>query len=320
MGARGSSVHADDPLPDDIGVLPGGAVDVDSDAHVPVHGDTELVGTDLDGTLLSSELAVGARSLAALPRLSRAGVEVVYVTGRPPRWMPPVVEQTAQAGVAVCANGALIVDLAEQRLLRSATIAPDLAATVAHRLRELVPGISFALERLDDDAETQRSLRAMTTVGFEPAYEPAWARSRGAEQADILTLISRGRPVKILAAAPQDSEHDSDSLLTLAAGEFAGALHITHSGTRTVLIEIMSGTVDKGVGFSHVARMRGIDLARTVAAGDMPNDVPLLRAAGTGYAVANAHPAARAAADHLIPSNDADGVGLLLESLLSARS
>ena len=49
----------------------------------------------------------------------------------------------------------------------------------------------------------------------------------------------------------------------------------------------------------------------------MPNDIPMLRAAGTGYAVANAHPAARAAARHVLPSNDEDGVGQLLEALLA---
>jgi hydroxymethylpyrimidine pyrophosphatase-like HAD family hydrolase len=51
----------------------------------------------------------------------------------------------------------------------------------------------------------------------------------------------------------------------------------------------------------------------------MPNDIALIRAAGTGYAVANAHPAARAAADHILPSNADDGVGRLLEAILAAH-
>lgn len=308
-----------DPLPDDIGVVPGGHVEVPPGAAIPVPGDVAMIGSDLDGTLLSSDLTVGRRSAAALPKLRDAGIEFVYVTGRPPRWLRPVVDQTNHAGVAVCANGALVVDLAEQRLLRSATIDRDLAATVARRLRDLVPGVSFALERLADDAECSRSLDSLTTVGVEPAYAALWARQPEVDSADILTLIDRGRPVKILAAAPADSPHSSDSLLAVAEAEFAGALHITHSGTRTVLIEIMAGSIDKGVGFLDVAAMRGIDPDRTVAVGDMPNDVALIRAAGTGYAVANAHPVARAAADHLLPSNNDDGVGLLLEAILAAR-
>ncbi len=99
---------------------------------------------------------------------------------------------------------------------------------------------------------------------------------------------------------------------------FADRLHVTHSGARGSLIEIMDGSVDKGVGFREVATALGVELASTAAVGDMPNDIPMLRAAGTGYAVANAHPAARAAARHVLPSNEEDGVGQLLEALLAS--
>jgi HAD superfamily hydrolase (TIGR01484 family) len=308
------------PLPDDIGVRPGGRVDIDLDAPIPVPADVALVGSDLDGTLLSSALRVGTRSLGAIPRLASAGVGFVYVTGRPPRWLRPILAQTGHAGIAVCANGALVVDLAEERLVRRTAIPGGLAEDVVHRLRELVPGITFALERLIDGADHAHSLDEITIVGFEPGYDPPWARRPDVESGDVLDLIRRGEPVKILAAPPAGLGHDSDSLLALAEQEFAGALHITHSGTRDVLIEIMSGEIDKGVGFLEVAEMRGIDPRRTAAAGDMPNDVALIRAAGTGYAVANAHPAALAAADAVLPSNDDDGVGRLLEAILAART
>jgi hypothetical protein len=53
-----------------------------------------------------------------------------------------------------------------------------------------------------------------------------------------------------------------------------------------------------------------------VAIGDMPNDVPMLQWAGRSFAVANAHAAARAAADDVVGSNDDDAVAALIESLL----
>jgi hypothetical protein len=308
-----------DLLPDDIGVRSETLVAVDLDAPIPVPADVRLVGSDLDGTLLSSTLDVGARAVAAIPRLAERGIGFVYVTGRPPRWMRPVVAQTGHHGMAVCANGALLVDLAEERLLRRTAIPVPLAEAVALRLRELVPGITFAVERLLAGADSVRDLGMLTVVGFEPRYDPPWATRPGVESGDFLDLIGRGEPVKILAAPPPGTGHDSDSLVALAESEFADALHITHSGTKEVLIEIMAGEVDKGVAFLELAELLGVDPERTAAVGDMPNDVALIRAAGTGYAVANAHPAARAAADHVIPSNDDDGVGRLLEAIL-ARS
>lgn len=307
------------PRPDDLGVRAGGHVAVDLHAAIPVPVDVGMLGTDLDGTLLGPDLRVGPRALAAIPRALDVGLEVVYVTGRPPRWLRPVVEQTGHAGLAVCANGALVVDLAQERLVRRTTIAAELAAAVALRLRELVPGITFALERLLPRAPWTNDLEHMTVVGFEPHYDPPWARMPGVESGDILDLVGRGDPVKLLALPPEGAGHDSDSMLALAEAEFAGALHITHSGARNALIEIVSGEVDKGLAFLEVAAMRGLDAAGTVGVGDMPNDIALIRAAGTGYAVANAHPAARAAAAHVIPSNADDGVGRLLEALLAVR-
>ena len=47
-----------------------------------------LIATDLDGTLLCSGGTVSDRTAAALAAAEAAGVQVVFVTGRPPRWMP----------------------------------------------------------------------------------------------------------------------------------------------------------------------------------------------------------------------------------------
>jgi hydroxymethylpyrimidine pyrophosphatase-like HAD family hydrolase len=48
----------------------------------------------------------------------------------------------------------------------------------------------------------------------------------------------------------------------------------------------------------------------------MPNDLPMLRFAGRGVAVANAHADVLAAADEITASNDEDGVARTIEALL----
>jgi hydroxymethylpyrimidine pyrophosphatase-like HAD family hydrolase len=50
-----------------------------------------------------------------------------------------------------------------------------------------------------------------------------------------------------------------------------------------------------------------------VAFGDMPNDVPMLRWAGLGVAMGNAHPDALAVADEVAPPNTEDGVAQVLQ-------
>ena len=46
-----------------------------------------------------------------------------------------------------------------------------------------------------------------------------------------------------------------------------------------------------------------------MAFGDMPNDIPMLRWAGLGVAMGNAHPEAVEAADEVTAPNTDDGLG-----------
>jgi hypothetical protein len=91
---------------------------------------------------------------------------------------------------------------------------------------------------------------------------------------------------------------------------------VQHSGTGG-LAEISAPGVTKAAGLVRWCERRTIRAEDVWAFGDMPNDVPMLEWAGVGWAVENAHPDARAAADRVCPSNDDDGVARTLEELLT---
>ena len=82
------------------------------------------------------------------------------------------------------------------------------------------------------------------------------------------------------------------------------------------LVEISARGVTKAAALAEVCDDLGMASADVVAFGDMPNDLPMLTWAGTSYAVANAHPTVLAAADHVAPSHDADGVARTLARLV----
>lgn len=54
----------------------------------------------------------------------------------------------------------------------------------------------------------------------------------------------------------------------------------------------------------------------TIAIGDSENDLEVLKAAGTGVAMANAPDEVKAHADYVTASNDDDGVARVLERLV----
>src|SRR5262249_22672420 len=106
----------------------------------------KMVATDLDGTLLRSDGTVSERSRAALGAAADAGLIVAFVTGRPPRWLDVLAEPTGYVGVAVGANGAVLYDLTEERLVSAHLLTPELMIEVGTDLRTEFPEVAFAIE------------------------------------------------------------------------------------------------------------------------------------------------------------------------------
>jgi hypothetical protein len=268
-----------------------------------------LLATDLDGTLLRRDDTVSDRTRAALRAAEDGGLLVAFVTGRPTRWLDDVIEETGHLGVAVGANGALVYDMRTEELLSAHYLSPELLRELTDELRAAFPGVRFAVEY---------------GAGFagEPEYVHDWEINprlgrRGLPLPPPMTgtieEIIAAPGVKLLA---KDRDADADEFLRAASALLAGRASITHSSSFG-LLEIAAPGISKATGLAELAAMHGIEAADVVAVGDMPNDVPMLEWAGRSYAVANAHPAARAAADAVIGRNDDDAVAVLIEDLLA---
>ena len=77
----------------------------------------------------------------------------------------------------------------------------------------------------------------------------------------------------------------------------------------------MAGGITKAHALEALCGELGIAAAEVVAVGDQPNDLPMLRWAGRGVAMGNAHPSVLAAIPERTASNGEDGLALVLESL-----
>jgi Cof subfamily protein (haloacid dehalogenase superfamily) len=260
-----------------------------------------LIATDLDGTLLRSDMSVSVRTARVLDRIAAGGRPVVLATGRPIRWLRHVYDQLGAHLPAVCANGAVVYDPVADAVLRADPLAPDLLAEVVRRLRAQVPGVSFAVEVTDG-----RQMR------HESDYPIRWDQNHDAvrlfESPDELHAVPA---VKLLARA---GEQDPDTFVKAVAGALAGLAEATHS-SYSGLVEISAAGVTKAAGLAWLADRYGVGADQVVAFGDMPNDVPMLTWAGRAVAVGNAHPAVREIADEVTLSNDEDGVAAYLEGL-----
>jgi Cof subfamily protein (haloacid dehalogenase superfamily) len=268
-----------------------------------------MVASDLDGTLLHSDGTVSDRTRGALHAADQAGLLVVFVTGRPPRWLDVLVDQIGHVGVAVGANGAVLYDVANERIITAHLLAPALISELGTAIRAEFPQVQFAVEY---------------GLGFaaEPGYVHDWAINppydrRGEPIAEprvaALADIATEPAVKLLA---KDHDADADAFLAAATAVVGARATITHSSS-VGLLEISAPGVTKATGLGELADRYGIAPHEVVAIGDMPNDLPMLQWAGRSYAVGNAHPAVVEVADEVVGTNDDDAVAALIEALLA---
>jgi Cof subfamily protein (haloacid dehalogenase superfamily) len=272
-----------------------------------------LVATDLDGTLLRRDITVSDRTVATLARARAHELPVVFVTGRPPRWMAPVAATTGHTGLAVGANGAIVLDLATGRVSESFPLAPEALEETVAILRAEVPGIGFAVEWVPDDGAEA------THFAYEQAFLPRFPLDQAPEDGDVRDF-ARGRPVVKLLARVEDGGRDADALLDLAVSHVEHLVDVTHSNSSDVLLEMSAAGVSKGAALARIATDLGVAADRVAACGDMPNDVPMLAWAGVGLGVASAHPRVLAAADAVIPDPEHDGVAQVIDAVLDARA
>ncbi|MFC7306005.1 Cof-type HAD-IIB family hydrolase [Streptomyces monticola] len=272
---------------------------------------TRLIATDLDGTLLRDDKSVSDRTIAALAAAEEAGIEVFFVTGRPARWMNVVSDHVHGHGLAICGNGAAVVDLhggpGAHRFVKIRAIAHETALEVVDILRTAAPGTSFAVERTGG---IHHEL-PYPPLHLDPAVTIAPAEKLLAEDSDVAD-----QPVLKLLA--HHAELSPDAFLTLAREAIGDTATVTRSSP-TALLEISAAGVSKASTLALCCAERGITQDEVVAFGDMPNDVEMLTWAGTSYAMGNAHPDVIAAASGRTVANNEDGVAVVIEQILADR-
>ena len=268
-----------------------------------------LVATDLDGTLLTSGGVVSPRTRAALEACWDAGIPVVGVTGRGPRLLDSVHAALAGRGIAVLAQGGFVVDLERDEVLRTVGLPRERATAVIERIESVAGDLVVAVEDAAEQGEVHTALRVQH--GFDWPYpEPAHLLPRH-------QVLPTGAVLKVFL---RSSTLGQDELLARARRVVDPVeAEVTHAGLG--FIEVLPPGVTKATGLAVALARYDVGLGDVLVFGDMPNDLPMITAVadagGRAVAVANAHPAVRAAAGGLTGGHDADGVASYLEAVLA---
>lgn len=262
-----------------------------------------LIATDLDGTVLGPDFRFRPRTLEAFAAARDAGVDLMFVTGRPIRWVEPVFEQFPYDSLAICSNGAVLYDFGADEVVSSEFVPVPTVLDLRRRL----------LDVLD---EPQFSVEALEGVFSDPNWDQTnLIETNGTTRGPLEEILDPD--LGVVKFLVRDDTLEPRDLYERVAELAGDAVSVTHSIAHLPLAEIGQAGLSKGRTLARWCAEQGIAAEDVAAFGDMPNDVAMLQWAGHGYAMASGWPEVIDAVGRTCPGFDEDGVAQTIEKLLA---
>ena len=289
------------------------------------------IALDLDRTTLDSQGHLSEENRRAIVNAVAAGVYVVVASGRSLDSLPAEITDITGIRYAITSNGAAVYDLCERKCLRQFKMTPESAEDI---LRHTEP------ERMKDAYGEAAGMSEVEMSEIEISYEAfidgrAFAESRyvadpvrfGAMPQAISYIQGTRAPVEDMRTFIREHKSELDCIDLVVKSEdmkhklwknlqeSVRDVYITSSVRQ--LLEISHRDAGKESGAKFLLEYLGLTREELAAFGDGDNDSGLLKYAGIGFAVANASPECRDAADEIVASNDENGVAQGINKILA---
>ena len=282
-----------------------------------------LIAVDLDGTLLDSSGKVSPRNIKAIGDLRDAGFKVVPATGRSWRESRRVFEVIQAKGMAVTSGGSVLSDAATGNTIERLVMDPELVlrltlallerGLLAHLLRDhdsschdyclvgtghVNPATEWWLKTHEVDVRRVDTIDDLKKLGFDHVL-----RVGAVERGDVLAPV---------CAAMREQFHGQSTMQSWSAVTSNAAI-----GSETHLLEMYCVNTDKWTMIQRLRDRHGLSNDQVFAIGDGLNDLIMVREAGVGIAMQNAHADLRPLAKHIAPHHHDDGFAHVVEQILS---
>ena len=261
-----------------------------------------LICTDLDGTLLRSDGTISQENLDAIEHFKSEGGYFTFVTGRMPYYAMHVCEAIKPNVPFGCVNGGGVYDHVRKEYIWTRETPKDVCELI-RCIDEAFPQVGIQVVCFEKtyfckENDTMEYFRAATNLPnhvchYADVEEPIAKILFGTEINEEIMAIQQA-----LLAHPRSGEFD-----------FIRSQHN--------LFEILPKGSGKGVAIEKLAQHLKTD--KTIAIGDYDNDISMFHAAKLGVAVANACPAALAAADYVTVSNDEHAIAQIINDLETGK-
>lgn len=259
---------------------------------------------DVDGTLITTEKVLTARTIEAVRRLHDRGVMFAITSGRPPRGMGMLVGPLDLRGPLAAFNGGIIVQ-PDLSILAEHAVAPDVTTAVIDLLRGL--GVYVWIYREAEwyitDPHAPHAAHEASTVQFSPTVVPTYD--------DLLDRV-----VKIVGVS------DDHTLVARCADAVLErfAARVSASQSQPYYLDVTHPDANKGVVVQRLSQHYAISTDQIATLGDGNNDVMMFERSGLSVAMGNAGEEVQRAATYVTASNEDEGFAKAIDEFILPRA
>lgn len=259
-----------------------------------------LIAIDLDGTLVNQEGIILPSSKKAIRRAIDNGIKVALATGRMYRPSTRFAQELGISTPIICYQGALIREPYDKNVLWHKPLSVPTAREVIKQVRQIGAHLYVYInDEIYVEETTERALLYAQRNGVELNLVE-----------DLLDCLKR-EPTEIVAWG---EPVELDRLVACLDTDFGPSLLVTKS--YPTFCEIGHPASGKGNALKYLAKLLGIEQSQTVAIGDGPNDISMLKWAGLGVVIGTAAGEVTAAADWVVGTEIEDRFAGVIEKLL----
>lgn len=260
----------------------------------------KLVVSDIDGTLIEEGTSqINPEYFEVIHELRKKGIQFVAASGRQYASMRHVFEPVAEEMIFVSENGTNLIQ--NDKVSASIFMDSEISAEVIRYARQ-IPNCDIMLCTPDMQYLEQPNEKLLNWLLYG-YHSQAKVIDDLMEQIHQVNKISFYREGGASAIGPQVIER------------FGTDLDVAVSGS--AWIDIMERGTNKGTAVKKLQQRLRIYPEETIVFGDNCNDLSMFECADETYAVETAHQELIAAARHVIPSPDKNGVLEVLKELLN---
>ena len=273
----------------------------------------KLISSDLDGTLLDSNMGLSENNLKALKRCLDENIHIVVATGRSFHSVPKHVREIEGLEYLICANGAKVHDNVTEELLYAEYLDAEGLKKIWHVFQDPLniceifwDGKPYVSKKLFDDPEK---------YGVPIRFREYFLKSRiPVEDIEEFTdkRITEIENVNFLFSDMKKRDGFAEYIASLNCFELTSSFPFN--------LEIGGVGVNKAAGLDFICKKLNILPEEVMSFGDNANDTSMIKYAGVGVAMENAVSIVKEASVFVTLDRDDDGVAFAINLMLDGDS